>query len=137
MLKYNERFDWQTNIGELAGAFAAVVRTLEDARQRIETGPNHPELKRNDLASIAAQVGPARLRSQAAEMGVYLYDPRDPSGGDADHQRWVSEARARGMLVNPTNFGPSIHATDETNASPIKVIRGGDGAKNLGSPATR
>ncbi len=133
MLKYHDHFDWATNIGELAGAFAAEVRALEDRRQRIETGPNHPELKAHDLAAIDAQLGPARLRFQAAEQGVYFYDPRDVSGGDPVAQTWVAKARERGMLVNPTNFGPSLHDQDQT--VPIKVIRGGDGARALGSPA--
>ncbi|MGO9114319.1 MAG: hypothetical protein ACLP9L_34315 [Thermoguttaceae bacterium] len=132
MLKYQDHFDWSTNIGELAGAFAAEVRALEDRRARIETGPNHPELKANDLAAVDAQLGPARLRSQAAEDGVYLYDPRDVSGGDRDAQTWVAKARERGMLVNPSNFGPSLH--DQDKDVPIKVVRGGDGARALGAP---
>ncbi len=132
MLKYNERFDWATNITELAGAFASAVRNLEDQRHRVETGPNHPELKANDLAAIDAQLGPARLRSQAAEMGVYFYDPRDVSGGDRDAQTWVAKARERGMLANPSNFGSSLH--DQDADVPIKVVRGGDGVFNLGSP---
>ncbi len=133
MLKYHDHFTWQQNIGELAGAFAAEVRGLEDRRNRIETGPNHPELKANDLAAIDAQLGPARLRSEAALQGVYFYDPRDVSGGDPVAQTWVAKARERGMLVNPSNFGPSLHDQDQT--VPIKVIRGGDGARALGSPA--
>ncbi len=132
MLKYHDHFTWQQNIGELAGAFAAEVRALEDRRQRIETGPNHPELKANDLAAVDAQLGPAFLRSQAAEEGLYYYDPRDVSGGDRDAQTWVAKARERGMLVNPSNFGPSLHDQDQT--VPIKVIRGGDGARALGAP---
>jgi len=132
VLKYQDHFDWSTNIGELAGAFAAVVRSLEDARQRVETGPNHPELKANDIAAIDAQLGPARLRSQAAEMGVYFYDPRDPSGGDRDHQTWCAKARERGMLVNPSNFGPSLH--DQDQLQPIKVIRGRGDSFDMSSP---
>jgi len=132
VLKYQDHFPWDVNIRELAGAFAAVVRNLEEARQRVETGPNHPELKANDLAAIDAQLGPARLRSQAAEQGMYFYDPRDVSGGDRDAQTWVAKARERGMLVNPSNFGPSLH--DQDADVPIKVVRGGDGAFNLGSP---
>ncbi len=132
MLKYQDHFPWDVNIRELAGAFAAVVRSFEDARQRVETGPNHPELKANELAAIDAQLGPARLRSQAAEQGMYFYDPRDVSGGDRDAQTWVAKARERGMLVNPSNFGPSLH--DQDADVPIKVVRGGDGAFNLGSP---
>jgi hypothetical protein len=134
VLRYQDHFDWQTNIFELAGALAAQVRTLEDARQRVETGPNHPELKANDLAAIDAQLGPARMRSQAAELGLYFYNPTDVSGGDRDAQTWVSKARERGMLVNPSNFGPSIHAAETDEGTPIKVIRGGDGAFNMSSP---
>jgi hypothetical protein len=133
MLKYCDHFTWPQNIAELAGAFAAVVGTLEKQRDRVASGPNHPELKANDLAAIDAQLGPARLRSQAAKQGLYFYDPRDVSGGDNVAQTWVAKARERGMLVNPSNFGPSIHAQDETNATPIKVIRGGE-ATNMGSP---
>lgn len=134
MLKYQDHFPWATNIAELAGAFAAAVRSLEDARARVESGPNHPDLKANDLKAIDDQLGPARLRSQAAEDGVYFYDPRDVSGGDRDAQTWVARARERGMLVNPSNFGPSLHASETDEGSPLKVIRGGDGAFNLGSP---
>src|SRR5271157_1774092 len=136
MLKYNDHWPFATNIAELAGAFAGQVRLLEEQRARIASGPNHPELKANDIAAIDAQLGPARLRSQAAEMGVYFYDPRDPSGGDRDHQTWCAKARERGMLVNPSNFGPSLH--DQDNLVPIKVIRGGErGATDLGSPYAR
>ena len=95
---------------------------------RIESGPNHPELKANDLAAIDAKLEPLRLKASAATMGVYFYDPRDMSGGDKDHQRWVAMARERGMLVNPSNFGESLHAAKEQEGSPLKVIRGGNGA---------
>ncbi len=132
MLKYNDSWPFATNIAELAGALAGMVRNLEDQRRRVETGPNHPELKANDLAAIDAQLAPLRMRALAASDGVYFYDPRDVSGGDRDAQHWVAAARERGMLVNPSNFGPSLHDRDQTQ--PIKVVRGGDGAKNLGSP---
>src|SRR5271157_5690056 len=125
MLCYQDHFDWSTNIRELAGALAGKVRNLEDQRQQVEAGPNHPELKANDVAAIDARLGPLRLKARAAGMGVYFYDPRDVSGGDAVHQTWVRKARERGQLVNPTNFGPSIHAMEQQNATPLKVIRGG------------
>jgi len=133
LLKYQDRQDWATNIAELAGAFAAQVRNLEDQRQRVETGPNHPELKANAIAALDAQLGSARLRSQAADDGVYFYDPRDMSGADPVAQTWCARARERGTLVNPTNFGPSLH--DQDQDVPIKVVRGGNGAFNLGSPS--
>src|SRR5271157_2466030 len=123
MLKYHDHFDWATNIRELAGHFAGVVRNLEDQRNRVANGPNHPELKTNDLKALDDQLGPARLRAQAAAAGVYFFDPRDVSGSDPVAQTWVAKARERGMLVNPSNFGPSLHDQDQT--VPIKVIRGG------------
>jgi hypothetical protein len=55
-------------------------------------------------------------------------------GADPAHQRWVAMAKKAGLLVNPENFMPSIHAAAEKGASPLRVIRGGDGAYNLGAP---
>jgi hypothetical protein len=135
MLKYQDQFPWVTNIEELAGALASHVRELEDKRARVESGPNHPDLKANDLAAIDARLVPLRLKAQAAADGVFFYDPRDVSGGDRDHQTWVARARERGMLVNPSNFGASLHASEETEGSSLRVIRGGTGAHDLGSPA--
>jgi len=137
MLKYQDHFPWATNILELKGALAGEARILEDQRTRVETGPNHPELKANDIAALDARLAPLRLKLKAAEMGVYFYDPRDVSGSDPAHQTWVAKARERGMLVNPDNFGPSLHAEEQARATPLTVVRGGNGAFNLGSPSLR
>jgi len=137
MLPYQNHFPWQTNILELAGALAGEVRILEDQRNRVEKGPNHPDLKANDIAAIDAKLGPLRLKLQAAEMDVYFYDPRDVSGSDPAHQTWVAKARERGMLVNPSNFGPSLHAEEQARAAPLTVVRGGNGVFNMGSPSSR
>ncbi len=137
MLCYQNQFPWQTNILELAGALAAGIRQLEEQRNRVETGPNHPELKVNDLAALDAKLGPLRLKLQAAEMGVYFYDPRDVSGSDPAHQTWAAKARERGMLVSPDNFGPSLHAEALARAAPLLVIRGRGDPVNMSSPTMR
>ncbi len=137
MLCYQNHFPWATNILELAGALAAEIRLLEDQRNRVEIGPNHPELKVNDLAAIDTKLGPLRLKLQAANMDVYFYDPRAVSGGDPAHQAWVAKARERGMLVNPDNFGPSLHAEAQARATPLTVIRGRGDPVNMGSPTMR
>jgi hypothetical protein len=137
MLKYQDHFPWSVNILELAGALAGEVRTLEDQRNRVVTGPNHPDLKANDIAAIDAKLAPLRLKLEAANMDVYFYDPRDVSDGDPAHQTWVAKARERGMLVNPSNFGPSLHAEEQAKATSLTVVRGRGDPVNMGSPSTR
>ncbi len=130
MLRYDEQFTFDQNIADLATALAGKVRDLESQRAVIENGPNHPELKRVDLAAIDAELDVARLHALAAADGMVFHDPRDMSGLDRDHQTWVAKARERGRLVNPSNFGPSLHASKDV---PIRVVRGGD-PTNLGAP---
>ncbi len=137
MLKYQDHFPWSVNILKLAGALAGEVRILEDQRNRVETGPNHPDLKANDIAALDARLAPLRLKLEAANMDVYFYDPRDVSGGDPAHQAWVAKARERGMLVNPSNFGLSLHAEEQAKATPLTVVRGRGDPVNMGSPSTR
>jgi|SRR5271157_1914758 len=131
MLKYNDHFTFDQNIKDLASSLAGKVRNLEDERNRIETGPNHPELKANEIATVDAKLEPLRIHALAAEKGVLFHDPRDMGGLDRDRQTWVARARERGRLVNPTNFGPSLHASE---AVPLKVERGRSDSFNLGSP---
>jgi hypothetical protein len=131
-LPYNDLFTFSQNIEDLATALAAEVRALEERRARVESGPNAPELKVNDLAAIDAQLLPLRYRAEAAADGMLFWDPAAVSGADPIHQTWVARARERGRIVRPDNYGPSVHDLDQTQ--PIKVLRGGDGARNLGSP---
>ncbi|MGA2701997.1 MAG: hypothetical protein ABSH35_12995 [Isosphaeraceae bacterium] len=134
MLPYNDRFTFDENIADLATAKAGHVRDLEDRRNRIASGPNHPELKANDLAAIDAHLDKARIHAHAAAAGLVYHDPSDPAMGcDATHQRWVSEARARGRLVNPSNYEPSLHAS---KGNEITVQRG-SGAVQFGAPGSR
>jgi hypothetical protein len=131
-LAYDDKFPFSQNIEDLATALAAEVRALEARRARVESGPNAPELKVNDLAAIDAQLLPLRYKAEAAADGMLFWDPAAISGADPIHQTWVARARERGRLVNPSNYGPSVHDLDQ--AVPIKVVRGGNGASNLGSP---
>ena len=132
-----EWVDFPKNIEALAGHLDACVRVLEEQRARIESGPNHPDLKSNDLATIDRDLVPLRFKAQAANSGAYFYDPRELSGLDPNHQRWVAMARKAGFLVTPDTFAPSLHASREDKATPLKVIRGrgeGQGAFDLGNP---
>ncbi len=131
MIAYHEAWTFAANVAELAMHYAGKVRDLETQRARIESGPNAPALKANDLAALDAHLEKARRCAAAAAAGAVFHDPRDPSGADHDTQMWRCKAREVGMLVSPDNFEPSLHAT---KAFPLKVIRGGDGAFNLGSP---
>jgi len=133
MVEYiGEWVDFLRNITALADVFDAQIRNLEDQRGRVESGPNAPELKRNDIAAIESQLAPLRYKSQAAHQGYLWVDPRDVSGADPATQRWKAMARRAGRIVYPDNFGPSLYDTDEQ--VPIKVERGGNGAFNLGAP---
>lgn len=135
-LKYNDNFTFDQNIADLSTAKAGHVRDLETQRARIESGPNHPDLKANDLAALDAQLAKARIHAEATAEGVLFHDPGDPvMGCDREHQVWVSRARERGRLVNPTNYEPSIHASKEQEGSPLKVQRGA-GAVQRGAPAS-
>lgn len=131
-MEYQDNFPWAVNIAELAGSLKAKVANLEARRQRVSSGPNAPELRQNEVAAIDAELQTARWHASAAAQGKIAWDPRDVSGCDPRRQRWVSEARQRGMLVTPGET--SVHDTDPR--APIKVIRGGGGAgaNNLGSP---
>jgi len=134
-LPYNEHFDFATNVRELAGSLAAKVRELEDQRFRIMTNSqNHPEMRAYDVKSLDDRLEPLRLRARAAESGFIYYDPRDMSGGDAIRQTWVRKGRERGMLLRPDNWDVSLHAQQVKDATPLQVIRGGNGATDLGSP---
>ena len=122
---YNDDFSFDQNILDLSTALAAKVRLLEEQLARVDTSPNHPELRSNEAAAVNATLGVARLHAMAAADGMIYFDPRDPSGCDPERQRWVASARERGRLVNPSNFCPSLHDTDPN--VPIQVIRGGNG----------
>ena len=134
-----EWVDFAKNIEALAGHLDACVRVLEDKRARIESGPNHPDLKANDLAAIDRELAPLRFKAQAAYEGAYFYDPRELSGLDPNHQRWVAMARKAGSLVTPDTFEPSLHAQEEDKATPLRVIRGGresgQGGFDMGNPS--
>ena len=126
--------DFGKNIDALVGHLEACVRELEDQRARIESSPNHPELLAYQIKAIDDRLEPLRLKVLAANEGYYLFDPRALSGGDQASQRWVAMARKAGKLLHPHQFGESLHAAEEEKASPLKVIRGGNGARDLGSP---
>ncbi len=134
MLKYNDSFTFDQNIADKATALAAAVRDLEERRARVESGPNAPELRANDIAAIDAELTPLRYKAEAADDGMLFWDPRDVSGADPVHQTWVARARERGRIVRPDNYGPSVHDLDRKD--PIKVIRGNPtGAHDLGNPS--
>jgi len=133
MVEYiGEWVDAEKNILALAVRLDAEIRTLEDQRNLKLSSPSHPDLVRNDIASIDAQLKPLRFKAAAAHQGQLWVDPRDPSGADPATQRWKAMARRAGRIVYPDNFGPSLHDTDKH--VPIKVERGGNGAFNLGAP---
>jgi hypothetical protein len=133
-LAYDDKFTFDQNIADKATALAAQVRDLEERRARVESGPNHPELKVNDLAAIDAQLTPLRYAAEAASDGMLFWDPAAVSGADPIRQTWIARARERGRLVNPSNYGPSVHDLDQTQ--PIKVVRGsGAAGAALGSPS--
>ena len=101
MLKYNDHFTFDQNIKDLASALAGKVRNLEDERNRIETGPNHPELKANEIATVDAKLEPLRIHALAAEEGVLFHDPRDMGGLDRDRQTWVARGARKGAAGQP------------------------------------
>ena len=107
MLKYSDHFDWSTNIGELAGGLAGQVRNLEDQRNRVETGPNHPDLKANDIKAIDVRLGPLRMRVQAAEMGADFYHPRHVRAETATPKPGLPRARV-GNAGEPLEFRPVV-----------------------------
>lgn len=123
--------DFDVNIRNLATHLQGKIRTLESQRARISTSPDHPDLRANATKALDDQLGPLRLKAEAAENGQYFADPRDVENCDPSSQRWASLAIALGRYVTPDTFEPSLHDTDAT--APIKVIRGGT-AKDLGSP---
>jgi hypothetical protein len=133
VLAYIDSFSFDQNIADLATALAAQVRNLEDRRTRIASGPNAPELRANDIAALDAQLTPLRYKAEAAADGMLYWDPAEISGANPIHQTWVARARERGRIVRPDNYGPSVHDLDQTQ--PIKVIRGGTGAHDLGNPS--
>ncbi len=132
MLKLDESKTTDENLKNLADHYAGIVRGLEDRRNRLTSSPNHPELRAYDIKAIDDQLIPARYRAKAAADGAVYHDAREAADCTREKQRWVSWARTLGRLVNPDNYSISVHDRDQTQ--PIKVIRGGDGAKNLGSP---
>jgi hypothetical protein len=127
--------DFDKNISALSGHLDAHVRDEEDKRARVESGPNHPDLKAQELAHMDGALGTLRMKAAAAKKGYFFHDLRSMSGASPEHQKWVAMARKAGKLLNPGNFWPSLHAQNEEKASSLKVIRGGEGAFNLGSPA--
>lgn len=132
MLKFDERQTTEENLSNLGDYYEGIVRGLEDRRNRIATGPNAPELRSNDIAAIDALLAPARYHAHAARDGAVFHDPRDPADCTAEKQRWVAWARTLGRLVNPGNYGESVHDADADQ--PIKVIRGGNGSFDMSSP---
>ena len=114
MLKYEKSFTFDQNVNDLADHLAGKVRALEDERNMVATSPNAPQLREVKLAAIDLKLATLRLHAEAAAMGVIFHDPRDVSGCDPAVSAWVSKARELGRLVNPTNFGPSLHDSRRT-----------------------
>ncbi|SRR5271165_1478271 len=126
--------DFPKNIKALAGHLDAKVRVEQEKRDRVESGPNHPDLKLQELAHMDGALGSLKLKARAASEGKLIWDPRDVSGASSVHQTWVTMARKAGALETPDTYEPSLHASKEEHASPLRVIRGGNGANDLGSP---
>ena len=106
-----------------------VCASWKTSAHELESSPNHPELLAYQIKAIDDRLEPLRLKVLAANEGYYLFDPRALSGGDQASQRWVAMARKAGKLLHPHQFGESLHAAEEEKASPLKVIRGGNGAR--------
>jgi hypothetical protein len=134
MIPYDHEQTEQQNVARLALHHEKVVRDLEDKR-RLITGDPTPGVAGSRLAEVDGQLYHARLHAEASANGVLLHDPRDMSACTGTHQQWHAKLHPLGLVVHPDQFGPSIHASEEHEAKPLKVVRGSErGAADLGSP---
>ncbi len=131
-----EWVDFPKNIQALAVRFDSEIRTLEEQRARVASGPNAESLRALDIEAIDATLRPLRYKAAAAHEGLLWVDPRDVSGADASTQKWKAMARKAGCVVYPEQFGPSLHDQAEDDKTPIRVLRGGERGVNLGAPAS-
>jgi len=129
--------DAEKNILALATHYEAVIRRLEEQRASLDSSPNAEILRAYERKALDDQLGPLRLRAEAAAKGYFLIDPRDVSGCDPTHGMWRAMAIKAGRLIYPEQFISSKHDLQIDDKPPLKVIRGGDRANNLGSPASR
>lgn len=133
MISYDYQQTEQQNVERLALHHAKVVRDLEDKRALI-TGDPTPGVAGTRLAEVDQQLASARLLAEASASGVLLFDPRSIEGLRPESQVWRAKLAPLGLVVRPDQFAPSIHASEATEGSPLTVIRGGNGAHDLGSP---
>lgn len=133
MIEYDHKQSEQANVERLALHHAKNVRDLEDKRALI-TGDPTPGVAGSRLAEVDGQLDHARLHAAASASGVMLHDPRSVEGCNPATQSWRAKLAPLGLVVHPEQFFTSIHDAKEEKASPLKVIRGGNGATNLGSP---
>jgi hypothetical protein len=133
MIPYDHKQTEQQNVARLALYHAKIVRDLEDRRNLI-TGDPTPGVAGTRLAEVDQQLAHARLLKEASANGVLLHDPRSIEGCHPEMTKWRAKLAPLGLVVRPDQFGPSIHASKATEGSPLTVVRGGNGAHDLGSP---
>jgi len=132
MLAYDEKQSELQNVDRLALHHAKVVRDLEEKRGLVagDPTPGIGDIRRREADD---QLDHARLHAEASAAGLMLHDPRDISACNPEHQTWRAKLAPLGLIVSPDQFA-SIHASEKTEGGPLKVIRGGNGAHDLGSP---
>jgi len=133
MIDYDHKQSETANVERLALHHQKIVRDLEDRRALI-TGDPTPGIAGTRLAEVDGQLETARKHAAASASGVMLHDPRSVEGCSPATQSWRAKLAPLGLVVHPEQFFTSIHDAKEEKASPLKVIRGGTGAHDLGSP---
>ena len=133
MIPYDEKQSEQDNVARLALHHAKTVRDLEEKRGLVDGDPT-PAIGDMRRREVDDQIDAARLQARASAAGVLLHDPRSIEGCHPQMTKWRAMLAPLGLVVRPDQFSASIHASEEQEAKPLHVVRGGTGAHDLGSP---
>lgn len=116
--EYDPKFDWQTNIADLASKLESLLVEREKTRETIHPYPNTnvPTLAQANEDAVAQFDAQTELLSQqygAASVGMFWWDPDSTKVPTVSLNRklmtWFKEANQRGKLMYPDELRVSAH----------------------------
>ncbi|MGO9111947.1 MAG: hypothetical protein ACLP9L_22200 [Thermoguttaceae bacterium] len=130
MPDYDPKFDWQTNIQDLASKLTAILAERAKTRETIHPYPNTtmPVLIQANLDAVAtfdAETQLIQWQALAAKRGMLWWDPEATKIPvvtlNKKLQEWFRQGNKRGKLLYPQDMVESAHSF--SHESPMMVRR--------------